>query len=471
MSNELCFSTAVELARRIRARELSVTEVVQAHLAQIERVNPKVNAIVTLTAERALAEARDKDAALARGAAPGPLFGLPVAHKDLVPTRGIRTTFGSRIYRDNVPEQDALLVERLRAAGAVTMGKTNTPEFGAGSQTFNEVFGRTLNPYDLTKTCGGSSGGAAVALACGLVPIADGSDTGGSLRNPASFCNVVGLRGSVGRVPAWPSDSPWATLHVPGAMARTVADLALMLSAMAGPDRRSPVAIAEPGDRFRGDLGRDFKNVRVAWSRDLGGLPVDRRVTKVLEAQRGTFETLGCRVEDGEPNLTEARNIFQVQRAQAFANRYAPLLAKHRDLMKDTVIWNVEEGLSLTARQIGEAEVQRGQLYHRMREFMERYEFLLIPTVQVPPFDVTEPYVTEINGIKLPTYIDWMRSCSDITVTALPAISVPAGFTDEGLPVGLQIVGRHQDEWGVLQLAHAFEGATGFHRRRPPVAE
>jgi amidase len=240
---------------------------------------------------------------------------------------------------------------------------------------------------------------------------------------------------------------------------------------MAGPDRRSPVAIAEPGDRFRGDLGRDFKNVRVAWSRDLGGLPVDRRVTKVLEAQRGTFETLGCRVEDGEPNLTEARNIFQVQRAQAFANRYAPLLAKHRDLMKDTVIWNVEEGLSLTARQIGEAEVQRGQLYHRMREFMERYEFLLIPTVQVPPFDVTEPYVTEINGIKLPTYIDWMRSCSDITVTALPAISVPAGFTDEGLPVGLQIVGRHQDEWGVLQLAHAFEGATGFHRRRPPVAE
>jgi amidase len=198
---------------------------------------------------------------------------------------------------------------------------------------------------------------------------------------------------------------------------------------------------------------------------------VDRRVTKVLEAQRGTFETLGCRVEDEEPDLTEARNIFQVQRAQAFANRYAPLLAKHRDLMKDTVIWNVEEGLSLTARQIGEAEMQRGQLYHRMREFMERYEFLLIPTVQVPPFDVTEPYVTEINGTKLPTYIDWMRSCSDITVTALPAISVPAGFTDEGLPVGLQIVGRHQDEWGVLQLAHAFEGATGFHRRRPPVAE
>jgi len=332
------------------------------------------------------------------------------------------------------------------------------------------VFGRTLNPYDPTKTCGGSSGGAAVALACGMVPIADGSDTGGSLRNPASFCNVVGLRGSTGRVPAWPTDSPWGILSVPGAMARTVRDLALMLSAMAGPDRRSPVAIAERGDRFRGDLGRDFKGVRIAWSRDLGGLPIDRRVTKVLEAQRPAFEALGCRVEEGAPDLADARQIFQVQRALSFATRYGPLLAQHRHQMKDTVIWNVEEGLKLTAREIGEADVLRARLYHRVREFMERHEFLLIPTVQVPPFDVTQPYVTEIEGVRLPTYIDWMRVCSDITVTALPAISVPAGFTDDGLPVGLQIVGRHQDEWGVLQIAHAFEQATGFHRRRPPLA-
>ena len=469
LSTDLCFSTAVELARRIRAHEVSVTEVVRAHLAQIERVNPKVNAIVTLTAERALAEAREKDAALARGDAAGALFGLPVAHKDLVPTRGIRTTYGSPIYRDNVPDQDALLVERLRAAGAITFGKTNTPEFGAGSQTFNEVFGRTLNPYDPTKTCGGSSGGAAVALACGMVPIADGSDTGGSLRNPASFCNVVGLRGAVGRVPPWPTDAPWGTLHVPGPMARTVADVALMLSVMAGPDRRSPVAIAEPGARFGGELSRDFKDARIAWSRDLGGLPIDRRVTKVLDAQRATFETLGCRVEDGEPDVADARQIFQVQRALSFAARYGPLLAQHRHQMKDTVIWNIEEGLKLTAREIGEADLQHARLYHRMRQFMERHAFLLLPTVQVPPFDVTRPYVTEINGVRLPTYIDWMRSCSDITVTGLPAISVPAGFTEDGLPVGLQIVGRHQDEWGVLQLAHAFEQATGFGRRRPPI--
>jgi amidase len=206
--SDLCFLTAVELADRIRRRQVSVSEVVRAHLAQIERVNPRVNAIVTLTAERALEDARAKDAALARGEAPGPLFGLPVAHKDLVPTKGIRTTYGSPIYRDHVPDEDGLIVERLRAAGAVTLGKTNTPEFGAGSQTFNEVFGRTLNPYDLAKTCGGSSGGAAVALACGMVPIADGSDTGGSLRNPAAFCNVVGLRPALGRVPAWPASMP-----------------------------------------------------------------------------------------------------------------------------------------------------------------------------------------------------------------------------------------------------------------------
>jgi amidase len=244
-----------------------------------------------------------------------------------------------------------------------------------------------------------------------------------------------------------------------------------MLSAMAGPDPRAPAAIAEPGERFRADLGRDFTGVRVAWSRDLGGLPIDRRVTAVLDGQRATFAGLGCEVVDGEPDFAEARRVFQVQRALTFATRYGALLERHRHEMKDTVIWNIEEGLKLTAREIGEADVLRTGLYHRVREFMARHEFLLLPAVQVPPFDVTQPYVTEINGVPLPTYIDWMRVCSDITVTGLPAISVPAGFTADGLPVGLQIVGRHQDEWGVLQLAHAFEGATGFSSRRPALAE
>jgi amidase len=467
--NDDCFLSATELVARIRRRDVSVTEVVQAHLAQVDRVNPTVNAIVTLTAERALEDARAKDVALARGVVPGPLFGLPIAHKDLVPTRGIRTTYGSLIYRDHVPDEDGLIVERLRGAGAVVIGKTNTPEFGAGSQTFNEVFGRTLNPYDVTKTSGGSSGGAAVALACGMVPIADGSDLGGSLRNPASFCNVIGLRPAPGRVPVWPYAAAWDPFSVQGPMARTVGDVALLLSAMAGPDRRSPIAIAEPGDRFRAPLGRDFRGVRVAWSRDLGGLPIDRRVAAVLEAQRGTFDALGCIVEDGQPDFAESRAIFQVWRAWSFALKYGSLLADHRHQMKDTVIWNIEEGLKLSGRDLMDAEVERTRLYHRVREFMDTHEFLLLPVTQVPPFDVTQPYVTEIDGVRLPTYVDWMRACSDITVTGLPAISVPCGFTEDGLPVGIQIVGRHQDEWGVLQLAHAFEEATGFGRRRPPL--
>jgi amidase len=469
VSDDLCFLTATDLAARIRSRDVSVTEVVTAHLAQIDRVNPQVNAVVTLTPERALNDARDRDAALAHGKATGPLFGLPIVHKDLVPTRGIRTTYGSPIYREHVPDVDALIIERLRGAGAVTLGKSNTPEFGAGSQTFNEVFGRTLNPYDPTKTCGGSSGGAAVALACGMVPIADGSDLGGSLRNPAGFCNVVGLRPSAGRVPVWPADSGWFGMSVQGPMARTVADTALLLSVLAGPDPRSPIAITELGDRFRAPLDRDFRGVRVAWSPDLGGLPVDRRITAVLESQRKTFESLGCIVDDRDPDLTDARDVFQVFRAWAFALKYGPLLGTHRDQMKDTVIWNIEAGLRLTGRDVADAEVKRTRLYHRVRTFMATYEFVVLPVTQVPPFDVTAPYVTEINGVALPTYIDWMRSCSDITVTGHPAISVPAGFTGDGLPVGVQIVGRHQDEWGVLQLAHAFEQATRMGTRRPPV--
>jgi amidase len=467
---DLCFQTATALARRMRAREVSVTEVVQAHLAQIERVNPTVNAIVTLTAGPALAEARAKDAALARGEAPGPLFGLPIVHKDLFVTRGIRTTFGSPIFRDHVPDVDALVVERTRAAGAVTLGKSNTPEFGAGSQTFNEVFGRTLNPYDPTKTCGGSSGGAAVALACGMVPIADGSDLGGSLRNPASFCNVVGLRPSLHRVPVWPAESPWLGLGVHGPMARTVEDVALLLSAMAGPDPRAPLAIAESGERFRAPLARDFRGVRIAWAPDLGGLPIDPRIRTVVEGRRSTFVDLGCEVEDAHPDFTDAREIFQVWRALLFLAKYGPLLERHRHEMKDTVLWNIEQGAKLTARDIADAEGRRAALYDRVRVFMETRPFLVLPVTQVPPFDVTQPYVTEIKGVRLPTYIDWMRACSDITVTGLPALSVPCGFTGEGLPVGLQIVGRHQDDWGVLQLAHAFEQATGVGKRRPPVA-
>jgi amidase len=468
---EICFLPAVELARSIRAREFSATEVVETHLDQIDRVNPEVNAIVTLLPERAMEEARAADEKLARGEEVGPLHGLPVAHKDLVPTRGVRTTFGSRVYKDHVPDHDALIVERLREAGAIMVGKTNTPEFGAGSQTFNEVFGETLNPYDTTKTCGGSSGGAAVSLACGMLPIADGSDIGGSLRNPAAFCNVVGTRPSLGRVPSWPSEAPWFPLAVEGPMARTVEDAALMLSAMAGPDPRSPVSLPEPGVSFAHLPERDFSGVRLAWSRDLGGLPVDTGVTAVLEEQRPTFEDLGCAVEEGEPDLSGADEIFMRWRAWYYELSFGGLLGDHRDELKDTVVWNIEEGSKLTGPQLGEAERMRARLYGRVREFMEEYEFLVLPTAQVPPFDVKQRYVTEINGVEMRNYMEWMGSCYRITVTGLPAVSVPCGFTPEGLPVGVQIMGRYRDDLGVLQLARAFERATGFGGRRPPLAE
>ena len=472
MSNrEICFLTATELARRIRAKDLSAREVMEAHLAQVERVNPKVNAIVTLLPEKAMEQASAADETLTRGTEVGPLHGLPVAHKDLVFTRGIRTTLGSLAFKDFVPEEDALIVERLKKAGAITIGKTNTPEFGAGSQTYNEVFGETLNPYDTSRTCGGSSGGAAVALACGMLPIADGSDLGGSLRNPASFCNVVGFRPSPGRVPVWPNFVAWFPLTVQGPMARTVQDTALMLSAIAGPDPRSPIAVTEPGSLFSRPLERDFKGVLVAWSRDLGELPVDPRVTEAIEGQRNAFESLGCVVEDREPDFTDADEVFKVWRAWRFELAFAELLENHRDQLKDTVIWNIEEGMKLSGPQIGRAERRRTELYHRVRKFMETYEFLILPVSQVPPFDVKQRYVTEIDGVRMDTYLDWMKSCYYISVTGLPAISVPCGFTPDGLPVGIQIVGRHQNDLGVLELAHAFEQATGLWRRRPPVVE
>ena len=466
----LCYLTATELALKIRSGEISAVETMEAHLAQIEKVNPQVNAIVTLLPEMAMEAARKADEKLAKGGEVGPLHGLPVAHKDLVPTKGVRTTFGSLVYEDFIPDKDALLVERLREAGAILLGKTNTPEFGAGSQTFNKVFGVTKNPYDLSKTCGGSSGGAAVSVACRMLPFADGSDLGGSLRNPTNFCNVVGFRPSVGRVPSWPSESGWNSFAVDGPIARTVEDTALMLSVLAGPDLRSPVSLPENGSIFQQSLERDLKGVRIAWSADLGGLPVDSRVTETLEAQRVVFEDLGCIVEEGFPDFSDADEIFKNFRAWFYEMNLGSLLPEHRDKMKETVIWNIESGIKLSGPELGRAEVKRTALFHRVREFMKDYDFLALPVSQVPPFPLEQEYVSEINGMKMNTYLDWMRSCYYITVTGQPAISVPSGFTNDGLPVGLQLVGRPQDDLGVLQLAYAFEKATGFYKKVPDLA-
>ncbi len=465
---DLCFLPAVEQRARIARGELSARELLEAHLARIEALNPPLNAIVTLVPERARGWAAAADERQARGEPLGCLHGLPVAHKDLVMTAGIRSTMGSRLLAEHVPATDDLVVERLRAAGAITSGKTNVPEFGAGSQTYNEVFGETLNPWDRSRTCGGSSGGAAVALAAGLVPIADGSDMGGSLRNPASFCNVVGFRPSLGRVPSHPSPMAYlAALDVLGPMGRTVQDAALLLSAMAGPDPRVPVCLERPGADFAVPLGRELGGVRVAWGTDLGGLPVDPRVTRALEPGRALLAGLGCVVEDAELDWTGAEEAFQTLRAFAAAQRMAGLPAEAFAQLKDTLRWNVERGRALTPDDLGRAEKLRSQLFARLAAFQQRFEFLALPVSLVPPFDVKLRYPTEVAGVAMQTYIDWMMSCCFVRVTGCPAISVPCGFTDDGLPVGLQLVGRPRDDLGVLQLAFAFQEATELWRRRP----
>lgn len=465
--SDLCYFTAVQLAALIRARKISASEVMDAHLRQIERLNPKVNAVVTLVPEQASANAKLADEFQASGSRIGPLHGLPVAHKDLFDTAGIRTTYGSPIYRDHVPVRDAIIVARAKAAGAITIGKTNTPEFGAGAQTFNEVFGATKNPYDLTKTCGGSSGGAAVGLACGMFPLADGSDHASSLRNPAAFCSVVGLRPSPGRVPSAPASNPWSTMSVDGPMARTVADIALYLSAIAGPDSRSPISIDEPGARYSGDLERDFKGVRVAWFKDLGGVPFDQRILRVVNAQRKTFEDLGCIVREAEPDWTGATESYNTLRALGYVGAHAAHVRSHPNLVKDTIRWQVEQGVKLTAADIARANALHAELYERVRVFFETYEYFILPTTQVPPFDIHQAHIEEIDGVQMGSYIEWMKSCYYITIAETPAISVPCGFTPGGLPVGLQIVGRHRSEWSILQLAHAFERSTNAGSRRP----
>jgi len=469
---EICFMRATELAAMIRKKKLSAREVMQAHLRQIERVNPKVNAIVTLVDEdKLMGQARAADDIVARGDSVGPLHGLPVGVKDLTETAGIRTTYGSPLYCDNVPDHDALVVERMKNAGAIVLGKTNTPEFGMGSHTFNPIFGATLNPYDTTKTCGGSTGGGAVALACGMAPLASGTDIGGSLRNPANFCNVVGIRPSPGRVPNGASAQlGWSTLGVSGPMARNVADCALFLGVLAGFDRRSPISIEQSGSHFFKPLGeRNFKGVRVAMIKDLG-LPWEPAVKNAFHAQRKILESLGCIVEEAEPDMRDANECFLAWRHWAFELQLGELVDAQPDKINAYAHWHVQEGRKLTGPYSSRIEAKRTALYQRMREFMEKYEFLLLPVNQVLPFDVTTRYPTEIAGVKMENYVAWMKSTYYISIVGNPALSVPCAFPESGLPIGLQIVGRHNDDWGVLELGHAFEQATKIGERRPAVA-
>jgi amidase len=463
----LAGAPATWLASRLRAGAVSAREVLDAHLARIDERDPEVNAIVTLVAERAAAEARALDETWVSDGPVGPLHGLPIAIKDLVQTAGIRTTFGSPIYPENVPATDDLLVQRIRAAGAVVIGKTNTPEWGAGSHTFNPVFGVTRNPHDLRRSAGGSSGGAAAALAAGMVPIADGSDTGGSLRNPASFCGVVGFRPSPGRVPSSPGE-PDDGLSVEGPMGRSVADAALLLSAIAGPDPRVPGSLPEPGPSFGGPLDADVAGTRVAFAPKADEImPVDGRVVEVIERAATVLEHLGCRIEPAFPDLTGAREVFFTLRARMYADWLGSMLPTERDRIKPTVVWNIDQGLALGQEDVARAHQLRSTIHDRVDRYFERFDVLALPVSQVPPFPVDMEYPTRIEDIEMTTYLDWMESCWAITVTGLPAISVPCGWTEAGWPVGIQLVGRRGADLDLLRFAHAFEAAAAVPSSAP----
>jgi amidase len=468
---ELCFLTARDLRAALGRREVSAREVLAAHLDQIERLNPAVNAVITLAAEQATAAAAAADERAAAGADLPPLHGLPVAHKDLHETAGLLTTYGSPLRANYVPAEDALVIERMRQAGVITIGKTNVPEFGAGSHTFNPLFGATRNPYDRSKSAGGSSGGTAAALACGMHPIGDGSDMGGSLRNPASFNNVVGFRPSPGRVPGWPALMAWGTMGVSGPMARTVADTALLLSVLAGPDPRSPIALETPGSRFAEPLESDPRGLRVAFSPDLGGaVPVEPEVAAATTAAALVFADLGARVTDASPDFTGADEVFRTLRAWNFEATFGALEEQSPEAFKATLRDNIAQGRALSGRDLARAEQLHTTLFQRVRQFFTHYDILLLPVSQVLPFDVDLEYPAEINGVPMTDYLDWMASAYLISATGCPALSVPAAFSQGGLPIGVQLVGPHHADFAVLQAGHAFEQATQVAARRPPGA-
>jgi amidase len=457
MDDDLCFTPAVELARLLACGELSARELLDAFLNRIHRVNPRLNAIVTLAEERATAAAAAADEAAARGGRLGVLHGLPIAVKDLADTAGIRTTYGSPLFAGHVPDADAPHVVLLKAAGAVIIGKTNTPEFGAGSQTFNAVFGATRNPWDTRMTPGGSSGGAAAAVAAGLLPFADGSDLAASVRNPAAMCSLVGLRTTPGTIPS--GGDFFNPLPVLGPVARSAADAALLLAGMRGHDPALPLA-RTGADAAAPDTGArraadGVAGLRVAWSADLGGLPVEPEVARVLARAREVLAAAGAVIVDAEPDLAGADEAFLVLRAVMMAGRFGSLLETARDQLKDTLVGNIEQGLALTGPRVAAAQRRHSEVFGRMKAFLRGYDVLAAPTVQVAPFPVEQEWVTAINGIPQDTYIDWLRSCSRITVTGHPAVSVPAGFTADSLPVGLQLVGRYGSDDRLLSVAGA----------------
>jgi Asp-tRNA(Asn)/Glu-tRNA(Gln) amidotransferase A subunit family amidase len=468
-TNEIGWMSAVELAAAVRARRLSPVEIAEAVLARIDKVNPKLNAYCTVATERALADARAAETPVLRGETLGALHGLPISFKDLTPTAGIRTTMGSRIFEHWVPDADAIVVERARRAGAVVLGKTNTPEFGCKGVTDNRVFGHTRNPWNPDRIAGGSSGGAAAAVAAGLGPLAEGSDLAGSIRIPASVCGVVGFKPSLGRVPLWPALNGYTGFSHVGPLARTVADAALLLAAWAGPDDRDPKSLPATGEDFARAVEGGARGLRVAWSPDLGAAPVDPEVRRVTEAAAKAFSDLGCRVEEEHPPLDDALALFIDLTSPYRAAAMAPHLPRWRDQLDPMLLLRLDRAEGMSAVDWERATHRRTALWHRLRGFFERHDVLVTPTTSVAAFPIGQTFPAEIDGRPLTNQLEWFPFTYPFAITGQPAISVPAGFTSEGLPVGLQIVGRRFADATVLRVAAAFEAARPWAHRRPPV--
>lgn len=465
--NELIKLTAREAVSLLKRGEVSPLQLIEAAAARIAEVETVVNALPTLCLDRATDHAKRLMAQPPNDPPPHYLYGLPIAIKDLTDVEGVRTTYGSTIFPDHVPDRSDYLVEILEANGAVVIGKSNTPEFGAGGNTFNEVFGPTLNPWNRSMTCGGSSGGAAAALATGEVWLAAGSDLAGSLRTPASYCSVVGFRPGPGRVPSGPNPLLFDTLGVQGPMARNVGDAALMLDAQVGYHPGDPISLPRPPRSYRKAVEHPIKPDRIGFSADLGIAPVDREVREICTQGMESWNNLGIPVEEACPDMTHAEEIFQTLRACFFASRFTSLLANHRDRLKPEIIWNIEKGLSLTVDTISRAEQMRANLYYETLDYFRTYDLFIYPTVVAPPFDVNIRYLEELEGRTFDTYISWLILAFPSTLTACPSISVPCGFTASGLPVGIQIMGPPRREEKVLGAAALFESARGLHTLTP----
>jgi amidase len=464
--SDIVMMDAAALGRNIHSRQVSCVEVMNAYLDHIDGINPKVNALVARQ-ERSdlLAQAQQRDEQLARGEPLGPLHGFPHAVKDLQPVSGIRSTQGSPILKDFVPAADSLMVERLRRAGAIFIGKTNTPEFGLGSHTYNPVYGVTRNAYDQTRSAGGSSGGAAVCLALRMLPVADGSDYGGSLRNPAGWNNVFGFRTSIGCVPYDGRDAWLPTMSVLGPMARTVTDLAMLLSVQAGFDPRTPLAMDGEGARFQRRWETDLKAKRIAWCADFNGaVPHDVEVLDVCKTALKTFESLGCIVEEACPEYPVEAVWDAAVRLRAW-QQGSSLLAYYQDpakraLLKPEAIYEVETGLQLSAYDISAASVVRTEWFQAVRRFLSRYDYIVTPTAQLFPFDAAIHWPRQLAGRTMHTYHEWMQGALLITMAGCPALAAPAGFGKQGLPIGIQIVAANRREVDCLELAYAYEQAT-----------